>query len=287
MQQNLLTCKFVPKISFFEKDNRNFKPSVHDITLTIGNNFFNHRADTLEVFCEKMILCRKIWSPRNLCLNSHFFEIKYWIFKPSVNNITLTTGNNFFNHRADTLDVFCEKMILFSEICSPRNLCLNSPFFEKINRIFKLSVQNIALTTGNDFFNHRADTLEVFCEKIILCSRICSPLNLCLKSHYFEKNNRIFKPSVNNIALTTGYNFFNHRADTLEMFCEKMILCRKICSPLNLCLKSHFFEKNIESSNRRYTILRWRQLIISLTIEQTHWRCFVKKLFYAAKIAHL
>ena len=40
------------------------------------------------------------------------------------------------------------------------------------------------------------------------------------------------------------------------------------------------------TSQSRYTILHCRQEIISSTIEQAHWRCFVKKLFHAAKCAH-
>ena len=58
-----------------------------------------------------------------------------------------------------------------------------------------------------------------------------------------------------------------------------------------IIMKNWIFNEKVHricttSQNRRYTILHWRQEIISSTIEQTHWRCFVKKLFYAAKFAH-
>ena len=47
-----------------------------------------------------------------------------------------------------------------------------------------VGTHNIALTTGNNLFNHRADTLEMFCEKLFHAAKF---------AHIFDKNNRIFK----------------------------------------------------------------------------------------------
>ena len=69
--------------------------------------------------CEMKWLCDyiEICPPQNLGLKFDFFEKQNWILLSSVHYIAVTLENNFLDHHTDTVEMFCEKVYLYVEIC--------------------------------------------------------------------------------------------------------------------------------------------------------------------------
>ena len=75
-----------------------------------------------------------------------------------------------------------KKLFYSSEICTPGGVLLYSPFFEQTHwRSFSLNhrYKILQTTTGGVFFNHRADTLEVFSEKNYVMRAEFAHLEIC------------------------------------------------------------------------------------------------------------